>query len=124
MATWSGDVGNDRDTFRRQIVAGLGISVCGLLWWTYDAGGFFRPGEAQYTNVRFHECFSRWLQTSVFLPLMRVHGYMTDTEFWNYGEKVTEIARKSLALRYRLLPYIYQNLHGPFGKMVRCCVLW
>ena len=38
VATWSGDVGNDWDTFRRQIVAGLGISVCGLPWWTYDAG--------------------------------------------------------------------------------------
>lgn len=36
VATWSGDVGNDWDTFRRQIVAGLGISVCGLPWWTYD----------------------------------------------------------------------------------------
>ena len=34
VATWSGDVGNDWDTFRRQIVAGLGISVCGLPWWT------------------------------------------------------------------------------------------
>lgn len=32
VATWSGDVGNDWDTFRRQIVAGLGISVCGLPW--------------------------------------------------------------------------------------------
>lgn len=109
VATWSGDVGNDWDTFRRQIVAGLGISVCGLPWWTYDAGGFFRPGNAQYTDVHFHERFSRWLQTSVFLPLMRVHGYMTNTEFWNYGDKVTEMARKSLRLRYRLLPYIYSE---------------
>lgn len=109
VATWSGDVGNDWDTFRRQIVAGLGISVCGLPWWTYDAGGFFRPGDAQYTDVHFHERFSRWLQTSVFLPLMRVHGYMTNTEFWNYGDKVTEMARKSLALRYHLLPYIYSE---------------
>lgn len=109
VATWSGDVGNDWDTFRRQIVAGLGISVCGLPWWTYDAGGFFRPGDAQYTDVHFYERFSRWLQTSVFLPLMRVHGYMTNTEFWNYGDKVTEMARKSLALRYRLLPYIYSE---------------
>lgn len=57
VATWSGDVGNDWDTFRRQIVAGLGISVCGLPWWTYDAGGFFRPGDAQYTDAHFHERF-------------------------------------------------------------------
>lgn len=33
---------------------------------------------------------------------MRVHGYQTNTEFWNYGEQVTRIARKSLELRYRL----------------------
>lgn len=109
FATWSGDVGNDWETFRRQIVAGLGFSVCGMPWWTYDAGGFFRPGDGQYTDKDYHERFLRWLQTSVFLPLMRVHGYMTDTEFWNYGEEVTRLARKSLDLRYRLLPYIYSE---------------
>lgn len=106
VSTWSGDVGNDWETFRRQIVAGLGISVCGLPWWTYDAGGFFRPSN-QYTDKDYHERFSRWLQTSVFLPLMRVHGYMSDTEFWNYGDGVTDIAREALSLRYSLLPYIY-----------------
>ncbi len=106
VATWSGDVGNDWETLRRQIVAGLGISVCGLPWWTYDAGGFFRPSD-QYTDKNYHERFLRWLQTSVYLPLMRVHGYMSNTEFWNYGEDVMRISRKALSLRYSLLPYIY-----------------
>lgn len=106
VATWSGDVGNDWETLRRQIVAGLGISVCGLPWWTYDAGGFFRPSN-QYTDKSYHERFLRWLQTSVYLPLMRVHGYMSNTEFWNYGEDVMRISRKALSLRYSLLPYIY-----------------
>lgn len=106
VSTWSGDVGNDWETFRRQIVAGLGISVCGLPWWTYDAGGFFRPSN-QYTDKVYHERFLRWLQTSVFLPLMRVHGYMSNTEFWNYGDEVMDISRKALSLRYSLLPYIY-----------------
>lgn len=107
-ATWSGDVGNDWETFRRQIVGGLGMSVSGLPWWTYDAGGFFRP-RGQYTDVRYHERFLRWLQTSVFLPLMRVHGYMTNTEFWNYGDTVTTLARQALNTRYRLFPYIYSE---------------
>lgn len=106
VTTWSGDVGNDWETFQRQIVAGLGISVCGLPWWTYDAGGFFRPSN-QYTDKNYHERFLRWLQTSVYLPLMRVHGYMSNTEFWNYGEDVMRISRKALSLRYSLLPYIY-----------------
>ena len=85
IANWSGDVGNDWDTFRRQITAGLGLMATGLPWWTYDAGGFFRP-SGQYTDSLYHERLMRWVQTSVFLPLMRVHGYITDTEFWNYGQ--------------------------------------
>ena len=53
-ATWSGDVGHDWETLRRQIVGGLGQMATGLPWWTYDAGGFFRPGD-QYTNTGYHE---------------------------------------------------------------------
>lgn len=106
IANWSGDVGNDWDTFRRQITAGLGLMATGLPWWTYDAGGFFRP-SGQYTDSLYHERLMRWVQTSVFLPLMRVHGYITDTEFWNYGQQVADNAHQCLSLRYRLLPYIY-----------------
>lgn len=39
-ATWSGDVGYDWETLRRQITGGLGQMASGLPWWTYDAGGF------------------------------------------------------------------------------------
>lgn len=107
-ATWSGDVGNDWETLRRQITAGLGMMAAGLPWWTYDAGGFFRPGD-QYTNKAYHECFLRWLQASTFFPLMRVHGYMSQTEPWRYGSEVENITKKYIALRYSLLPYVYSN---------------
>ncbi len=103
---WSGDVGNDWETLRRQITGGLNIMAAGVPWWTYDAGGFFRPWD-QYNDDDYKEKMLRWVQLSVFLPVMRVHGYMSNTEFWNYGEDVTENARKSLELRYRLFPYVY-----------------
>lgn len=106
---WSGDVGNDWGTLRRQITAGLGLMAAGIPWWTYDAGGFFRPGN-QYKDSLYQERFMRWMQTSVFLPLMRVHGYMTNTEFWNYGQQVVANAHQCLEMRYRLLPYIYSNV--------------
>lgn len=108
VATWSGDIGNDFETLRRQITAGLGQMSAGLPWWTYDAGGFFRPSN-QYTDTLYQERFMRWMQTSVFLPLMRVHGYMTNTEFWNYSKQVVDDAHMCLDMRYRLLPYIYSN---------------
>lgn len=107
-ATWSGDVGHDWETLRRQIAGGLNYMASGLPWWTYDAGGFFRPGD-QYTNEAYKECFIRWLQTATFLPLLRVHGYMSNTEFWNYGETVEKIARQYLGFRYRMLPYLYSE---------------
>ena len=104
-AMWSGDVGNDWDAFRRQIVAGLGMQAAGIPWWTYDAGGFFRPRD-QYTNQDYIERMLRWIETSVYLPLMRVHGYMSNTEPWNYGDEAKQIIANCLKEREQLRPYI------------------
>ncbi len=108
-ATWSGDIGNSWETLRRQVAAGLDFVVTGLPWWTTDTGGFFRPGPDQYTSGEYRERFLRWLQFSTFTPLMRVHGYQTDTEPWRYGETFEAETRRWLELRYRLLPYIYSE---------------
>ncbi len=105
VALWSGDVGNDWETLRRQIVAGLGVQAAGIPWWTYDAGGFFRPHD-QYTDAAYIERMLRWIELSVYLPLMRVHGYMSNTEPWNYGAEAQAIIADCLRERYRLLPYI------------------
>lgn len=104
-ALWSGDVGNDWETFRRQIVAGLGIQAAGIPWWTYDAGGFFRPRD-QYENSDYIERMLRWIETSVYLPLMRVHGYMSNTEPWNYGPEAQAIIARCIKEREALRPYI------------------
>ncbi|MBP7373174.1 MAG: DUF5110 domain-containing protein [Opitutaceae bacterium] len=108
-ATWSGDIGHSWETLRRQVAAGLNYVVTGLPWWTTDTGGFFRPGAGQYTSVEYRERFLRWLQFSTFTPLMRVHGYQTDTEPWRYGETFEAETRRWLELRYRLLPYTYSE---------------
>ncbi len=107
-ATWSGDIGNDWETFRRQIPAGLNYVITGLPYWTTDCGGFFRPAN-QYRDTTYHERFIRWFQYATFCPMQRVHGYQTDTEFWRFGAKVEREALRYLNLRYRLLPYIYSQ---------------
>jgi alpha-D-xyloside xylohydrolase len=117
-ATWSGDIGNDWDTLKRQIPAGLNMAAAGYAYWTVDAGGFFRPGDGQYTDKAYHERLIRWFQYATFLPLQRVHGYMTDTEFWRYGDMVEAVARQYLELRYRLLPYLYSVAHEVHAKGV------
>jgi alpha-D-xyloside xylohydrolase len=110
-AMWSGDVGNDWETFRRQITAGLGMQAAGIPWWTYDAGGFFRPRD-QYTDSAYIERMLRWIETAVYLPLMRVHGYMSNTEPWNYGKEAQDIIAQCLKERYRLMPYIKRCAKG------------
>ncbi len=107
VITWSGDVGNDFGTLRKQIIGGLGQMSCGLPWWTFDAGGFFRPSD-QYTSEEYQERLVRWVQVSVFLPFMRVHGYMSRTEPWRYSERTCELIKKSIEMRYELMPYILE----------------
>jgi alpha-D-xyloside xylohydrolase len=109
IINWSGDIGGTWDAFKRQIVAGLNFTITGLPYWTTDIGGFFRPGPSQYTDEKYHELLTRWYQWGTFNPIFRIHGYMTETEPWKYGQTVEDNMRKMLDLRYRLLPYIYSE---------------
>lgn len=104
-ASWSGDIRGDWATFRRQIPAGLNFSLTGIPYWTTDTAGFFRP-KTQYTDPDFNELLVRWFQMSTFCPILRVHGFKTETEIWKWP-----LAERNLLkynhLRYRLLPYNY-----------------
>jgi alpha-D-xyloside xylohydrolase len=109
IINWSGDIGGNWDTYKRQIVAGLNFTITGLPYWTTDIGGFFRPGESQYTDEKFHELLIRWFQWGTFNPIFRMHAYQTETEPWKYGKQVEDNIKKMLNLRYRLMPYIYSE---------------
>lgn len=109
VVNWSGDIGGTWETYKRQIVAGLNYTITGFPYWTTDIGGFFRPGKSQYTDEKYHELLIRWYQWGTFNPIFRIHGYMTETEPWKYGQTVENNMRKMLTLRYRLLPYIYSE---------------
>jgi alpha-D-xyloside xylohydrolase len=106
---WSGDIGGTWDSYQRQIVAGLNYTITGMPYWTTDIGGFFRPGNSQYTDEKYHELLIRWFQWGAFNPIFRVHGYQSETEPWKYGQQVENKIRDILSLRYRLLPYIYSE---------------
>ena len=106
---WSGDIGWDWDVLKRQIVAGLNYNLTGMPYWTTDIGGFFRPGQSQYTDEKYHDILTRWFQWGAFNPIFRIHGYQTETEPWKYGEKVEANMRNMMNVRYRLIPYIYSQ---------------
>ena len=104
-ASWSGDIRGDWVTFRRQLPAGLNFSLAGIPYWTTDTAGFFRP-KNQYADPDFNDLLTRWFQMSTFCPILRVHGFGTETELWKWPLAEQNLIRYD-RLRYRLLPYIY-----------------
>ncbi|MFI3293166.1 MAG: TIM-barrel domain-containing protein [Rikenellaceae bacterium] len=114
MATWSGDVAATWEQLEEQVSAGVNFTMAGVPYWTHDIGGFFRDSKSmnpiydnQYTNPEYIELLARWFQFGAFSPIFRIHGYVSETEIWNYGEEFEDMARKFIDLRYQLLPYIY-----------------
>jgi alpha-D-xyloside xylohydrolase len=105
-AVWSGDIHGDWMTFARQIPAGLNYSITGLPYWTTDTGGFFHPRD-QYSSPAYNELLTRWFQWSTFCPILRIHGFGTATEIWNWLPETQTNLMAFDQLRYRMLPYNY-----------------
>ena len=105
-AAWSGDINGNWETFRRQIPAGLNFCLTGMPYWTTDCAGFFHP-DNQYASADYNELLSRWFQWSTFCPILRLHGYKTKTEIWNWLPETRKILLTYDRLRYLMLPYNY-----------------
>ncbi|MES2109677.1 MAG: glycoside hydrolase family 31 protein [Bacteroidota bacterium] len=110
-SVWTGDnvaswehlkLGN----IQMQRLSTSGIPFCGT-----DIGGF--SGEPD------GELFTRWIQMGTFSPFMRAHsaGDTKEREPWSFGAPFTDINRKFIELRYRLLPYLYSTFweHHRYG---------
>lgn len=100
-AVWAGDNTADWSSLRQSVCTLLGMGVSGFPFVGSDISGFVRPASA--------ELYARWLQTGVFYPFMRSHTELNtpDKEPWAFGPRFEAINRRTIELRYELLPYIY-----------------
>lgn len=100
-AVWAGDNTADWSSLRQSFSTVLGMGLCGFPFVGSDISGFVRPATG--------ELYARWLQAGVFYPFMRSHTELgtPDKEPWAFGPKFEAINRKTIELRYELLPYIY-----------------
>ncbi|MCG6186322.1 glycoside hydrolase family 31 protein [Maribellus maritimus] len=117
---WSGDIKGDFPTLRRQVKAGLNISLCGIPWWTTDIGGFWANPQSE----DYKEVLIRWFQYGTFCPVMRIHGVnspmkkiegqLTGTggpnEVWSFGDDAFKIMSHYLDVRERLRPYVQKHM--------------
>lgn len=100
-AVWTGD---NIATWEHLWMANLQcqrLSISGLSFCGSDIGGFIGNPSG--------ELYARWLQLGVFHPFFRTHssGDHGDQEPWTFGEEYEAIAKKTIELRYKLLPYLY-----------------
>ena len=117
---WSGDVSARWDVLEKQVTEAIRTACSGICWWTLDIGGFFVGRKEQWfwrgdypkgvDDPEYRELYIRWFQFGAMLPIFRSHGTDTPREPWRFGgEDTAEYAclRETIALRYRLLPYLY-----------------
>ncbi|RXJ49898.1 glycoside hydrolase family 31 protein [Gelidibacter gilvus] len=101
MIPWSGDVNRTWGGLQSQPEIALQMGMQGLGYMHSDLGGF--AGDNQDA-----ELYTRWLQYGVFQPIYRPHAQEevpAELVFWD--AKTMAMAKKSIELRYRLLPYNY-----------------
>ncbi|WP_035479388.1 TIM-barrel domain-containing protein [Gelidibacter mesophilus] len=101
MIPWSGDVNRTWGGLQSQPEIALQMGMQGLGYMHSDLGGF--AGDNQEA-----ELYTRWLQYGVFQPIYRPHAQEdvpAEPVFWD--SKTKALAKKSIALRYKLLPYNY-----------------
>ena len=119
---WSGDVAARWDVLKKQVTEAIRTACSGICWWTLDIGAFFVGRKEPWfwrgdypegvKDPGYRELYIRWLQFGAMLPVFRSHGTDTPREPWQFGEEGSQwyfCIRDMIALRYRLLPYIYST---------------
>ncbi|MHB0754002.1 TIM-barrel domain-containing protein [Polaribacter sp. M15] len=101
MIPWSGDVNRTWGGLQSQPEIALQMGMQGLGYMHSDLGGF--AGANLDDNL-----YTRWLQYGVFQPIFRPHAQEdVASEPVFRSDKAKRLAKKSIELRYKLLPYNY-----------------
>ena len=101
LIPWSGDVNRTWGGLQSQVEIALQMSMQGLAYIHSDLGGF---AGANLDD----ELYTRWLQYGVFQPIYRPHAQEeVPSEPVFREEKTKQLAKESIELRYKLLPYNY-----------------
>lgn len=100
---WTGDNCSWWSHLEQNIKNMPSLNMCGFFYTGADTGGF---GSDSYG-----ELLVRWLQFSVFTPLLRNHSAVgcINQEPYAFGEKVTAMAKALIEARYMLVPYLYSE---------------
>lgn len=104
-AVWTGDNNSWWEHLAYAMPSHMNIGMSGIPFVGCDMGGFI--GNAS------PEMYARWMQMGAFTPLFRAHSSFSSKphEPWTFGKETEDICRKYIKLRYRLLPYNYNEFY-------------
>lgn len=100
---WGGDSQCNWSGLAGTLRGALSIGLSGFPFFSHDIGGFIgRPTP---------ELYIRWAQFGLLSSHSRCHGCGNDNgrEPWSFGEEANDIFTEYARLRYRLLPYLYDQ---------------
>lgn len=101
MIPWSGDVSRSWGGLQSQMEISMQMGMQGMAYMHSDLGGF----AGDYFD---NELYLRWLQYGVFQPIFRPHAQEDVASEVARKDIVTKAkAKKSVELRYQLMPYNY-----------------
>lgn len=97
---WSGDGVARFEDLACVLRSALSIGLSGFPFYSHDIGGF--------AGLPDPELYVRWAQFGLLSSHARAHG-VPPREPWEYGEPAATIVRGYVELRYRLLPYLWDQ---------------
>ncbi|HFE9681675.1 TPA: TIM-barrel domain-containing protein [Clostridium perfringens] len=100
-SVWTGDNMSLWSQMRMSISMNANLGISGFSFVGNDVSGFGLDSS--------EELFIRWMEMGPFISIFRNHSnmYTRRQEPWAFGPRAEKIAKKSIELRYELLPYIY-----------------
>jgi alpha-glucosidase len=105
-AVWTGDNESTEEHLRLACTMSQNLGLSGVPFVGSDVGGFI--GEPS------NDMYVRWIQLGAFTPFFRGHSAI-DTkahEPFAFNEYVEELSRQAIQLRYKLLPFWYNEFYN------------
>ncbi len=104
-AIWTGDNASTEEHLSLACTMPLNMGLSGLPFIGTDVGGFI--GDAG------PRLYMRWMELGVFSPFFRQHSEYGSKvkEPWAFGEDIEYAVREMINLRYRLLPFLYNEFY-------------
>ncbi|MGH2900381.1 MAG: alpha-xylosidase, partial [Solirubrobacteraceae bacterium] len=96
---WGGDSTTTFESMAETLRGGLSLAMCGFGFWSHDIGGFEGPADAAV--------FKRWVPFGLLSSHSRLHGHRSYRVPWLYDDEAVEVLRAFLALKHRLMPYLF-----------------